>query len=628
MTKPMMYCPDCQFSTDNRANFRRRRTNIHHDPVYRNPHIDWTQAALHGLPTCKHCNQSFTTWRSFKIHVERQTCQVSTTDLTSTALAVHTEARHIPDTIVLPHTAPAGPFDFDEAISLFAEHMTTADDLRVRLLVGDLAHLHAQPFGEFVLDAVRSLDWTSLTHDREACKHMTSYCTICGIYVGCCRSLLAHLKLYHGDLMNNVMAKSAQLTYTHAATSPCPFCQKTFKKGHVCPVFLQARLLLLNGGGCDMAAGRPHVLRVLTCEICNETVGTVAAMNQHLRAVHRLATFDWNPSRDSTEGGPTCAHCGKRHTTLESLRCHITFGHCANFDATRTAETRAVDPDLAHALKTGVLPQYLQDSTNRLQLTLTCLNCGESYSRCSDLNAHLQTCHCKLWRTSTPLMPLLTEAIVKPQGCICNPSLTVALAAHTCVGLRQLAMQFTRLPEQLLIPHGYTSSCVERIVHSSIPDSVRQIIFHALIERRFDQLWNDLECLRTLRTRCTLCGQQHPAAALCAHVQEHHITALTPHIMTQLQPLLIDNMNSHVCNFCALTFDSPHMMTPELHTQAAQIHLRALCPVAIQIAVLLASPQDDAQHGRGRTVSALPGFSGSSAPPDGSNSSTQPTNLC
>ena len=624
-TKLILTCTKCDFHTDNIANLRRHYTNIHKYTTYRNPHIDWTQAALDGLPTCKHCNQSFTTWRSFKIHIERQTCQVLPFTQSSRNWPTLPEDSALFSFSSHGHIPPVGPFDFDEALTLLAEFMTTADDLRVRLLVGDLAHLNAQPFGEFVMDAVRSLDWTSLTRDREACTHLTNHCALCGIYVGCCRSLLGHLKLYHGDLMPNVMAKSAQLTYVHAATSPCPFCLKVFKKGHVCPVLLQASLLLINGGGCDVFAGQQHALRVLTCEICAEVVETVADLNKHLRSAHRLATFDWNPSRDSTEGSATCAHCNKQHTSLESLRCHITFGHCANFDASRTAETRSVDPDLAHSIQHGLLLNYLQDSTNRTHLTLKCLNCGEAYNRCSDLTAHLQTCHCHLWRQSSALMPTLTDYFLSSLGCICNPSLSVALTAHVCVGLRQIAMQFSRMTTLLLIPQGFTHQSVITLLHSSISDDVKAIITAALLDRHFERLWTAQPIKITLRQTCVLCGAQPPAADLCQHIQESHFNKMTPHILLQILPYLQSCMQTHVCDLCHLPFDSPHNSDDALQAQAAQTHLRALCPVTQQIAVLLSGEPDDASHGCGRTIPAHPGIPGPGRPHDGSEFAADPT---
>ena len=122
-TKPVLTCPDCSFMTDNPANLRRHRTNVHDAMVFRNPNIDWTQAALHGLPQCKHCSQTFTTWRSFKIHVERQTCQVSRFAQTCPDPTPSSEDRPTRWTNNLLSPISSGPFDFEDAATLLATYI-------------------------------------------------------------------------------------------------------------------------------------------------------------------------------------------------------------------------------------------------------------------------------------------------------------------------------------------------------------------------------------------------------------------------------------------------------------------------------------------------------------------------
>ena len=85
-TKQMFHCPRCTFQTDNMANLRRHCTHIHNDTQFRSCNLDWRQHAVMGLPQCRFCFATFTTWRSFRSHIERRVCQESHSLAATTSL--------------------------------------------------------------------------------------------------------------------------------------------------------------------------------------------------------------------------------------------------------------------------------------------------------------------------------------------------------------------------------------------------------------------------------------------------------------------------------------------------------------------------------------------------------------
>lgn len=72
---PLYQCELCDFCTDDVSAFRRHCTIEHDRTMNRTVMASPSDFAVDGLPTCKHCGKSFTTWRVFRIHIERG-CQV------------------------------------------------------------------------------------------------------------------------------------------------------------------------------------------------------------------------------------------------------------------------------------------------------------------------------------------------------------------------------------------------------------------------------------------------------------------------------------------------------------------------------------------------------------------------
>ena len=594
-SRPAYACRHCDFVTRELPNLRRHYTNVHNELQLRTHLGDFHKFAVDGLPQCAWCMRKFTSWRAFKHHVERRACQ-DTLPFDSNQAWDHPPI--FPNADLMPSGMPP---------ATVPDNLVNQDDqvLRVRLCPCDLAHLNSKAEGALILDAVNSLDWNMLQQDSAACQLLTKHCAICGVYAGQCRELIAHLKLYHFDLMPNTLSKCAQLTLQHARISPCVYCKKQFKTEHICPVLLQASLLLVNGGGFDRIAGMRCVNRVLTCDICDSTFTTLDEVNSHVRTEHRLVQHDWNPSRDAIHGTSKCAHCQGDHVTMNALRRHVTFGHCSQFNANRTAETLALNAVTIQALQDGVPMTLMTAAADRMGLTLGCLNCGESYTRSSDLAAHLQLCHGHLWQKSAPFVNLLTDHLMRRHGCLCNPSTTVTLTAHVCVGFRQLAMQWVRQssPLPLLVPYPLDPDHIQKLIHDLVAFETRQQILTFLHNRQFSALWMDDAMRATLRNQCLLCGVTLHAADLCPHLHQDHECGkgLTVHYLAQLTKSHGDSVaESPKCPACNLTYFAPLEMDPFAQETAAKAHIQGLCPVAAQISILAACCSDDnANHGPG-----------------------------
>ena len=70
----------------------------------------------------------------------------------------------------------------------------------------------------------------------------------------------------------------------------------------------------------------------------------------------------WNPSRDTIEGNPACAHCGMTFVSIESVRSHVTQGRCQAYDATRTSEPKPIDDRWIEVLNGGQFKRILHVS--------------------------------------------------------------------------------------------------------------------------------------------------------------------------------------------------------------------------------------------------------------------------
>ena len=576
-------CHLCAFTTQHVATFRRHCTTAHNLRMNRTLHTNPALFMQHGLPQCKYCNTTFTTWRSFYTHIQRG-CQVLQAG---------------PD-LCWPFASHAVSTGKPLASLMFAPKVDAPVRGQTLLSDGDLLNIKSQERGGRVLAIVQSKNWHHMKQERAACEYLASRCLLCDQFLGRTQELNHHLKTLHPEFWPSVSAKGKQLTQLHGDEVPCPYCHAMFQNIHQCTVWTQLALLMVYGGGETNSEGHPNLSK-LTCEICHMTCGSPEQLHAHLARAHQLISSSFNPARDSLAGEPACNHCGALFESLESLRSHVNQGRCKKFDPDLPTEVLAIQDTWIDATCHGMLADKLREAHTRLQLTLRCQSCSGKYSRAADMAGHLQSAHAELWSASQPLTHAMIELYYETVGCCCNPSVHNARANHVCIPLRQLAMQHMRIPKAIFFPNTPTEEDLAMMISPQLPRHIRFHLERIITNRNFAAFWNDRDVMNMMRSTCLLCAEDFHVGELALHLHEVHRcgTSLVKFYVTQLLPLFLQECeHDHQCFACHQVInhhrDAAHDMPDMNRHQVVQVHLRAQCPCLLQSAILL----NRATHGR------------------------------
>ena len=563
------HCQMCQFGTNDTSAFRRHCTTMHGVKMFRTHDTTLALHATAGLPQCKHCNFIFSTWRSFRIHIERG-CQ-----------AIH---------LGPPPCAGAN-------IRMPPRHETSGSGHALRgthlLTTADLALLRSKPWGDRVLKLIADDALERLEHEHEACQFLSRCCFLCGLQVHRAQDAQLHFKTEHAEYWTHVPQKAIVLTNLHSDT-PCVHCGSPFRT-HTCLVWTQISIMILHGGGLTLSDADMQPELVQRCDICHEVFPDAARLTQHLQQQHRLAGISFNAARDCLDAQAACAHCGAPHASLESLRSHICQGRCPMFNPMATSETKPITQAMFDICIQGELFQQLRAPMTRLHLTLRCLHCPQVYKRACDLANHLMSNHSRLWRQAQGLTLLLVELVFARHGCQCNPQINQIRNNHICLPLRQIAMAFCRMDPAPFMPVQITEQALIQVAHPSIPRDKRFILTQLLANRDFRALWTQPEALDMLRNACVLCGQTIQTGMLNRHLHEAHLTGhqFVEFYSSTLLPLLHASLSTdYKCDLCLQIFNLP-ITDPDLidnsRLELVQTHLRGNCPVALQCALILST---------------------------------------
>ena len=578
-TQPMFFCDFCDFYTDNAAHLRRHCTAQHGRRLVRSRPIQLADFALHGMPQCKHCYQTFTSWRAFGTHAQRG-CQALHPG--PAPLRRHRQGD-------LDHRLSPHPSDINQ--SMQPERAVRGD---LMLTDAQLQVIRTKPWGTALLTIVPERDFHRLHHERESCQYLTEYCCLCGLHVGRLQSMNLHMRTYHADYWNFVTLKSTQLSNLHSSESPCNCCGAIFRHQHTCPTWTQVALLLLYGGGLPGSLVTDAHTTLLRCELCHEIFENPAALTGHLQAAHGLAATQWNQSRDSIDNSPACAHCGTIYSSMTSLRSHISQGRCPLYNPEATPETMQISPQWLRYCVQGKLLELYNDPMAKLRLTLHCQCCDRRYQRSMDLSLHLQTAHAALWHAAQGTIGMLVESLYSKRGCVCNPSTTIPRVQHVCVPFKQIAMQFHRQTTIPLMPFTLTDDDFCALLSSNLPRAHRFELERTLAAHRFEAFWEDETVLAILRSHCLLCGNAHEPAALCFHIHQDHVCAhfMIQYYVNQLLPKYVQRQqNDYQCASCGQIFNLPQV-TDDAHAprlELVQTHLSTNCPCLLQTGILLAT---------------------------------------
>lgn len=597
--QPFFQCSRCDFCTTDVSAFRRHCTVQHGHAMHRTQFVQPADFAVDGLPTCRFCNTSFTTWRAFHVHIERG-CQAVLSGPPSLSTDTGAQSSQL---------ASLQPMTFQWA---------AAAARGLRLITADELHnLRQQPFGHRLLQLVQDREWERVSQDQEACQYLATRCVICGFQFTRCQELHQHFRLQHPELWEFAPQKAIQLTNLYSDDVPCSCCGALFLT-HMCPTWSQISVLLVNGAGHDAVEVEPVTEARQRCEICLEWFQTAAELVQHLQATHHLQGLSFNASRDSIDNSPACAHCGQLFMTVAGLKSHIVQGRCGYFNPQASAETQPVDELWRMACLDGKLLEILKPPMHRMRLTVICQACGKSCRRAADLALHLQSSHARLWRLSRRLTMVLVSAYYKVQ-CFCNPTVGAKRGNHICLPLRQLAMAFHRLGVEPFAPTVITDETLKAVLSPKLPRAVQYKLEQQLVHRAFTALWQDPEILQLMRTQCLFCGALHSTADMALHLREEHPCnhEMFLFYMEQLMPTIHSrDPDGFQCVLCGLIFNLPPQLSPDepLAERVGLVisHLKGSCPCLIQISLLLASLLwgGPLQHG--------PCGTGSISPSDGS----------
>ena len=568
---PLIYaCPLCSHVASSLPNLRRHQTTVHGCTQFRTSLGHAMSCSVGGLPQCTFCYQTFSTWRQFQIHLDRQCCQVR---------------------------------PCDQRVNLDALLREEEEQRVLRLHQGLTETLQTKPYGADLLQLVRDHNWNRLVDLRPACEALAEQCCICDFHFSQPQELHNHLRVHHPQWTPHTFTKASQLCRGFAQNSPCRYCSKSFRQAHSCPILTQVAMLLLHmPTDAGPVASPPQ--EALRCEVCGFRAHSIHDVHRHLADTHRLAFHDWQPERDLMGKDPACSHCSKCFADVSAVRQHVTLGQCPMFDPNRSPFLLPIAPMWDQLLQTGDFQPALQDSMCRLRMTLHCAQCGAAYTRSNDLMLHLQTAHSVMWNKAQAMTKYLLKILLPLHSCVCNPSLNKVTLTHVCPFFRQIAMLATRSTVEVFLPWPTDRGKLDNLLHHSVNHAVGASLKEAVHARQVRLILSDPGLQAYLREHCVLCGGIFHPALLRDHILQVHASNLEE--ITDLLPFLYDEYTNaahtdYQCAQCNQIFNLPLLGDPPLAEQHARQTLVLAhyqqCPVIHQLCLLL-------QHGRVRPSAA------------------------
>eukprot|EP00438_Fugacium_kawagutii_P030329 Skav223212 [mRNA] locus=scaffold2231:15455:19525:- [translate_table: standard] len=560
-TSPLLSCNLCSFQTYSLPNFRRHRTQVHGRPLLRTTALDIQQHTAEGLPTCQRCFHSFSSWHTFRTHVESHACQ--------------------------PWQVPS-----------IQQPMQVAQDIadgllrNSRLRIQDLAFLNGLEAGQRFLRHIIAKDWQGLADDRPACQLAQTRCCLCGAFQSRMQALSKHLKQLHRHRYEGITAFAAQLGEQYGQSGYCPYCAVPWVSRHTCPVLIQASVFHLHGAPTQSDDGGP--LQPLACLHCQETFAQAQDLHDHIQRHHRSRCYPWDPRRDALHSDClACGHCGAQFSDPNGTKQHIVNGRCPQYTPHGQLPPHPKEMEWLTQLKLGTFGDYIVDDTHRHLWTYTCLQCNTGYSRTQDLMAHVQLAHADQWAAARPYLAFNMTTLGSDLGCVCYHPIKQARSAHMCVPFVQAAVLQAQHREMLLLPFDIESDDWYFCWRPHVPDALQLALRKVLQTRDFCRFWLDGALLEQMRVACLLCETTADQPALLhshlmeAHMHQHSGTAALLDILTDMLGTTMHH--AHQCPFCNSVFALPDT-DPEILAPLARAHLRAQCPNLLQTAILLTAP--------------------------------------
>ena len=579
----------------------------------------------HGLPTCSRCSMQFTTWHSFRYHVQ-YVC-----------------------TNMLPQDEASEDHDHRLRVAEFMQYSNAAN----------FQALKSQP---------------------NLLAYFLNHCILCGMFQLTQRAMLLHWSSAHSDVFNQHGQALETIQQVYQVSSPCDLCGQKFRQQHHCVILGQAAMCTTSHAPpVKTADSFPTVL--FTCEFCRKAYVTRHGLRDHIQKYH--ATLDvLSPelhvqntnlqqvfheavlNGDTSEIlqdsavlsylGTTCTLCSKtfakRNILTRHLRHHHAslwqesepqaivmnqynrpFGKCFCIPATSRVKhicmiflqicmykqyllrsesgqhgyapglsgealplgPAAVATPQQHAVALlfhGQVDQLYARTDMRLVLTLHCLFCMCTFRTAEALLQHAESAHAGLWEASMATHDFFRWLFFSHSGCLCNPGGVPGYDQHICAPLRQLAMLFIDFGMPICIPYAYRArDLVDLLGPLMTFDGMRQVTTH-LMMRQFAKLWQHRELLGVLRTTCLVCQEPTTMSHLQAHLEVAHELPLRrfSYHMAQLAKIFAPLQGDEfACDFCGTSLEVDVIPTGMSIRIMEHLHV---CPLLQQFAVLLSHP--------------------------------------
>ena len=378
-------CHHCDHQFETRVGLQAHLSKTHHDIPGQLRSFRPATDLQAGLPTCKRCQMSFTTWSALKHHIEFR-CNLP-----------------------LPQAQATEPMELQSQFASFIEAPN------------------------------------ELAEARSLCEYFGRYCSICLQFHCTDRSLKLHWKQYHPHEFS-FMKIQYHLLMQHVSFRPtCQFCNSSDHHSMypICPV-LQNLAMLSSKKNMDVQPPTEEQAPY-QCLHCDQKFKSKHGREQHYMTHHGQGpSFD--VLRDQN-GAFICSHCNASFKTSSSLRRHIEQGSCPRFDATRPGNIEEIlDPRIIQSVRDLMPSNVLEDPELLLYMSSCCCLCRQRFERKQDLHRHLASQHAILWHEAQTTMQDLARLIRGDSHiCYCAPTGTTTQSStkqskHRCAVFSQFGL--------------------------------------------------------------------------------------------------------------------------------------------------------------------------------------------
>ena len=451
-------CPYCDFSTMNQSQLTKHLISVHQISKITNAFVP-LRDMFQGRPHCTHCGKLFTGFAGLRTHIIKNSC---------------------------PHFDGNRPWQVP-----LADH----DQLRTMAANGN---------------------WLELWADESLLGQLRQCCVICNHHAPSPKSLAEHLHRDHPSAWEAAQVHLAPLIALNVG-HPCRACGQRGSRSHACPVLRQLALIkALQAKGASASTLLTPDTRPTTDLPLSSPVKKCKVKDD--RQQKKPVVHEFHPARDSLDGLPQCAHCGRPSHNHFALSKHIEEGHCPEFDAARCigSHVPCAWEWLCNLAKPEV-PRALLFHPEALQvIKTTCVLCGQKLGHARHVQAHLQHDHNPMLEKALTSHPTLIADLKAINPCCCDcirPQLDHHCSVHT----------------QILLLHHLCDTQKQPCTSTAEDDP-----------KPYLEAWQDEALRAKLTHQCSLCDVACGNQTLMAHLDTHEglVDSLLPYVHLAQSPFM------------------------------------------------------------------------------------------